>query len=110
MMNDADRQKIIQKLRETLQEVEQDIEELTELTRPIAPDNAIGRVSRMDAINNKAINDAALIKQKKRRKRLLKALDRTDSDKFGYCTKCGEPIAMGRLEYLPDTTRCVGCV
>ena len=29
---------------------------------PIAPENAIGRVSRMDAINNKSVNEAALKK------------------------------------------------
>ncbi|MEX1212218.1 MAG: TraR/DksA C4-type zinc finger protein [Balneolaceae bacterium] len=110
MMNKADRKKIIQRLQEILQDVEQDIRELEELTQPIAPDNAIGRVSRMDAINNKAINDAALIKQKKRRKRLQKALERSESDSFGHCTRCGALIAMGRLEYIPDTTRCVGCV
>ncbi len=33
-----------------------EIEVLKELTKPIAPENAIGRVSRMDAINNKSIN------------------------------------------------------
>ena len=32
------------------------------LTKPIAPENAIGRISRMDAINNKSVNEAALIK------------------------------------------------
>ena len=30
--------------------------ELKELTKPIEPDCAIGRISRMDAINNKSIN------------------------------------------------------
>ena len=29
------------------------IAEYKELTKPIAPENAIGRISRMDAINNK---------------------------------------------------------
>ena len=32
----------------------------TELSKPIEPENAIGRVSRMDAINNKSIVEAAL--------------------------------------------------
>ena len=36
------------------------IVEYRELTKPIPPENAIGRVSRMDAINNRSINEAAL--------------------------------------------------
>ncbi len=35
--------------------------EYRELTKPIPPENAIGRVSRMDAINNRSVNEAALI-------------------------------------------------
>jgi len=30
------------------------------LTKPISPESAIGSVSRMDAINNKSINESAL--------------------------------------------------
>ena len=43
-----------------LNKLELDIKEYTELTKPISPENAIGRISRMDAINNKSVNEAAL--------------------------------------------------
>ena len=36
------------------------IAEYRELTKPIPPNDAIGRVSRMDAINNRSVNEAAL--------------------------------------------------
>jgi DnaK suppressor protein len=36
------------------------VKEYEELTKPIAPDVAIGRISRMDAINNKSVTEAAL--------------------------------------------------
>jgi DnaK suppressor protein len=39
------------------------LDELVELTKPIEPDCAIGRVSRMDAINNKSVNEAGLRKK-----------------------------------------------
>ncbi len=39
---------------------EKSITNYEKLTKPIAPDNSIGRVSRMDAINNKSVNEAAL--------------------------------------------------
>ena len=38
-----------------LEFLDERIEEYRELTKPIPPENAIGRVSRMDAINNKSV-------------------------------------------------------
>ena len=43
-----------------LEILDERIEEYRELTKPIPPENAIGRVSRMDAINNRSVNEAAL--------------------------------------------------
>ncbi|MCR4512964.1 TraR/DksA C4-type zinc finger protein [Aeromicrobium sp. 50.2.37] len=46
------------------------------------------------------------------RRRLLAveaALGRLDDGTYGVCEVCGEPIAEGRLEALPATTRCVRC-
>lgn len=39
------------------------VEKFRDLTKPIAPENSIGRVSRMDAINNKSVNDSTLENQ-----------------------------------------------
>ena len=36
------------------------IKDYRELTQPIEPDDAYGRISRMDAINNKSVMDASL--------------------------------------------------
>jgi DnaK suppressor protein len=59
-MEHEERQKIKETIQEAIGVAEKDIAALKELTRPIAPDNAIGRLSRMDAINTKSINEAAL--------------------------------------------------
>lgn len=85
------------------------IAEYRELTRPIPPENAIGRVSRMDAINNRSINEAALRTAEKQQADLLRALDRLNDDKFGLCHACGERIPMGRILLMPGATRCVRC-
>jgi RNA polymerase-binding transcription factor DksA len=37
------------------------------------------------------------------------ALQRLDDDSYGICTSCGEEIAEGRLDALPETTLCVKC-
>lgn len=80
-----------------------------ELTKPIAPENAIGRVSRMDAINNKSVNDAALRKAETRLKSLESAALRTDDPDFGYCVKCKGPIPPERIMIVPHTRTCVRC-
>jgi DnaK suppressor protein len=96
---------IIKRISETRDE----IAHLKELTKPVAPDNAIGRLSRMDAINNKTINEASLRENMKKLKKLERAEERIRNENFGKCSKCGEGIAFGRLQFMPWTTRCVVC-
>jgi len=85
------------------------IEELKELTQPIEPDCAIGRVSRMDAINNKSVNEAALRTAEDKLKNINIALERIDDEKFGKCISCGEPIPIQRLVVMPESSKCVRC-
>lgn len=84
------------------------IKELKELTLPIEPDCAIGRVSRMDAINNKSINEAALRKAQDKFKKINISLERIDDDNFGYCIQCGEQIPIQRLLIMPGSL-CIRC-
>ncbi len=37
------------------------------------------------------------------------ALERIDDGSYGVCESCGEDIAPGRLEAIPEATRCVNC-
>jgi DnaK suppressor protein len=91
------------------EELLQEIEELKELTKPIAPENAIGRVSRMDAINNKSINEAALVQSNKKLRKLEIALLKVDEEYFGLCGRCGNEIPLGRLMLMPESPFCVNC-
>lgn len=109
-MTDTEKKKLIEIIYSRVENVKEEIEELKELVKPIPLDASIGRVSRMDAINNKTINEASLREKKQELKKLERALENSESDKFGICTKCGDEIPFGRLEYMPHTTRCVDCV
>ena len=93
-----------------IEKLESDIESLKELTKPISPDNSIGRVSRMEAIGEKSINDSNLRKAKLRLQQLKKASERIKGDDFGYCLNCEEPIQIKRLEILPESTICMSCL
>lgn len=109
-MKKLERKKLKETIVSQIAGLKDDIIELQELTKPIPLDASIGRISRMDAINNKTINEASLREKKKLLQRLEKALEKADSKEFGICTKCGKEIPFGRLEYMPHTTRCVQCV
>jgi len=89
--------------------LEKEIDELKELTKPIAPDCAIGRVSRMDAINNRSVNLAALEKKEEKFKALKIIIDEIDLPKFGKCLVCGNEIPLGRILIVPESKRCMRC-
>ncbi|MCC5925933.1 MAG: TraR/DksA C4-type zinc finger protein [Bacteroidetes bacterium] len=110
MLTDADRSKLTDILEAHIAEAATDIAGLEEATRPVAPENSIGRISRMDAIHNKSVAEVSLRETKNRLKRLNTALSKIDSPSFGKCIRCGEDIPMGRLEFMPHTTRCVQCM
>lgn len=92
-----------------LADLEERIAEYRELTKPIPPSEAIGRVSRMDAINNRSVNEAALRQLEKEKDQLAKAMDRMRDAKFGKCMRCGDDIPVGRLMLMPGASRCVRC-
>lgn len=108
-MNKKERSELLEIIKNNIRETEEEIKHLKELTKPVAPDNAIGRLSRMDAINNKTINDASLRENKSKLQKLERALERIDDESLGSCAKCGEEIAFGRLKFMPWTTKCVKC-
>ncbi|MDZ7716380.1 MAG: TraR/DksA C4-type zinc finger protein [Balneolaceae bacterium] len=108
-MDQAKQDEMREIIQEKIKETKEEIVQLKELTKPIEPDNAYGRLSRMDAINNKTINDAALRKQKSQLQKLERALERIEEGNYGTCLKCGEDIPVGRLKFMPWTTKCVKC-
>ncbi len=108
-MNQTERNQLEKKLTEEKKKVEQRIKKLKDLTQAVEPDNAIGRVSRMDAINNKSVNDAALRTAENKLSSIKETLKNIDKEDFGKCRKCGQPIQMGRLVIMPESSLCMRC-
>jgi DnaK suppressor protein len=96
-------------IEEKIIKLKDDILKLIDLTKPISPDCAIGRVSRMDAINNKSVNEAALRQRQIQLKALEYALNHVNDSDFGKCTKCGLEIPLGRIMLMPESKKCVSC-
>lgn len=108
-MSRIDRKELRLLIEGQIELTKQKLEELKEFTQPIGPENAIGRVSRMDAINNKSINDAAKIKLEEKLKKLNLALSKVDVEDFGICINCNNPIQPRRLALMPESPKCVRC-
>lgn len=69
----------------------------------------VGRLSRMDALQNQAMQLETERRREVEIRRIDAALKRIDDDTFGYCTSCSEAIEKKRLEMDPSTPLCVDC-
>ncbi len=77
--------------------------------KSIAPDNAIGRLTRMEAIQAQHITAAGRRQMQVRLQQIKRALEQIEQGNYGQCVRCGDPIPRGRLEIMPETRLCVSC-
>ena len=108
-MSQINKTEIKAKIESEILKTKKQIEEYKDLTKPVEPENAIGRISRMDAINNKSVIEAALRKSTNKLDKLNVALNKIDDDDFGICIRCRQPIPVGRILIMPQARTCVKC-
>lgn len=108
-MKNKDLKQVEEAIVDEIAKTKEAIAHYKELTKPIAPENAIGRVSRMDAINNKSINEEALRKAEVKLNNLNVALQNINDPQFGVCAKCNSEIPIGRILLMPQSRFCVNC-
>lgn len=77
----------------------------------VAPslDLPIGRLSRIDAIQMHGMAQMNRRQLEVRRQQVLAALAAFDAGTYGLCRSCRGPIALPRLEVLPEVPFCVDC-
>jgi DnaK suppressor protein len=92
-----------------LEQLKSNIVHLEEATKPIALDNSIGRLTRMDAIGGKGVNDSLLENNRMRLLALEKTLLRIETPFYGTCKNCRGQIAYNRLKAIPEATHCSNC-
>ena len=100
---------IQEKLLSEIASTQKKLNEYAELCKPIAPENSIGRISRMDAINNKSVVEAALREAKNKMQQLQVMQKKIKDPDFGACVKCKKEIPFGRLMIRPHSKFCVNC-
>ena len=96
-------------LQESLEEIEQYLVKTEESAEAVSPDKGLGRLSRMEAMQDQQLILAARRRKKMQKVEVLSALQRIENGIFGTCIFCGKPIAVERLEVAPEATTCVNC-
>lgn len=71
--------------------------------------DSVGRLSRIDAMQIQAMALAQARRRKAERGAIDEALRRIEEGEFGYCLKCGDDIALARLEHSPSVATCIEC-
>ena len=100
-------------LREALRKLQSDLEQLLrstrESTKPVDLDEPIGRLTRMDAIQQQKMSAANRRTHDIRLKQVKQALAAMNSDRYGLCRRCEDPIGFLRLEARPESPYCLDC-
>ena len=97
-----------------LLEKRRELEDLSELSAdsrdPVELDQqSVGRLSRMDAMQQQAMSKATEQKRRLDLMRIEAAERRLRDGDYGYCEECDEEIPDGRLAIDPMAENCVGC-
>jgi DnaK suppressor protein len=69
----------------------------------------VGRISRMDALQAQAMSVETNRRRDIELQRIESALQRLQKDEYGFCLRCAEEIAVGRLEVDPAAIICFDC-
>jgi len=108
-MNATDQKRFQDSLVALGDELRELLRSFREESRPVDLDQPIGRLSRMDAIQQQSMAVANRRSAEQRLSRVEIALRRMEEGEYGDCRECGESIALARLETQPEAPLCVQC-
>ena len=98
------------RLLELVAELERGLRESASSAKPVVLDqSSVGRLSRMDAMQQQAMAKATRQKTQLRVAQCKVALSSFDRDEYGLCRKCEEPIGYARLSAKPEAPFCLAC-
>ena len=93
--------------------LEQRLKEIGDGQKSIQPlsldQSRVGRLSRMEAMQQQEMAQAASRLTAMEEQRIRTALDRVKSGDYGYCMNCEEEIVEGRLKVDPSVLICIDC-
>ena len=108
-LSETDGDDLRRRLEAARAELEALLEVLREGTKPVDLDTPIGRLTRMDAMQQQSMAKATSRADELRLGQIIAALGRMERGEYGDCLACGEPVALARLRARPEATLCVRC-
>ena len=92
------------------QQIETTLARSKEAAKPVELDQqAVGRLSRIDAIQQQKMVEANRRRQHLRLKHVKAALSAIVNDHYGICRRCEEYVAWPRLRAQPECFICLHC-
>lgn len=99
-----------ERLRQLKNELLSALDEGGDAARPVNLDqNKVGRLSRMDALQQQAMQQASQQSLRERLAAVARALQAVETGEYGYCEHCGDAIPAARLEIKPEALLCIDC-
>ncbi|HIA03267.1 MAG TPA: TraR/DksA family transcriptional regulator [Myxococcales bacterium] len=77
--------------------------------KPVDLDEPIGRLSRMDAIQQKEMASTNRRNLAIRLQQVNAAIGAVQRDEYGECNRCGDDIGFKRLTAKPEAPLCLNC-
>jgi len=108
-LNAQQRQELHQELLKLRIELQKLLADSDDGARPVSLDEPIGRLSRMDAMQQQSMVQANRRTAQTRLNRLESALRRHENDEYGLCASCEEEISYARLKARPEAPFCIDC-
>jgi len=102
-------EELSQDLRTLKVELEQALAASDQSAKPVDLEQPIGRLSRMDAIQNQQIAKASRRNHELRLRLVLAAINNLEGGDYGLCTRCDGPIDFRRLKARPEARMCIDC-
>jgi DnaK suppressor protein len=103
----------VEAARDRLEALRDELEQMLDMSesgsKPVSLDEPIGRLSRMDAMQQQELVKANRRQHEVRLQQVSLALRRIDDGTFGDCRRCEEPIAPSRIEARPEAPFCLDC-
>ena len=80
-----------------------------EAAKPVDLEQPIGRISRIDAIQQQKMAQASRETMALRAQQVEAALERFAGGTYGTCAACEENVGYPRLKARPETPFCIAC-
>ena len=108
-LSEQKKQKLYNELLALRDELQKLLADSSDGAQPVSLDEPIGRLSRMDAMQQQSMVQANRRTAQTRLTRIETALRRCANDDYGLCANCEEEIGYARLKAQPEAPFCIDC-